>query len=169
MKRVRSSGFTLIELVVVISILGILAIVVLPRLADLSDEAHRSSVDGTWGALAVASNLVHAQWITQGKPPDVDDLRGFGNEDVNLSDEGWAVGTSGTGNSSSMTIATCIEVWRALLIDQAPSVGTSLDVDFGVSIGDAATDCLFTYQRGGVETRSITYSAATGGVYRFNP
>ncbi len=169
MQKKNSHGFTLIELIVVISIIGILAVVVLPRLADLSGEAHRATVDGTWGAFAVASNLAHAQWIAQGKPSNVDDLRGFGEEDLNLSDDGWPVGTSGSGNSLSLTVAACIEVWQALLVEQAPSVGTALDVDYGVSLGGSGSECIYTYQRGGSETRTISYNAASGGVYKFNP
>lgn len=51
----KTSGFTLIELVMVIVILGVLAAVSLPKFMDLSDQAHRASQDSIAGALSSAS------------------------------------------------------------------------------------------------------------------
>ncbi len=165
----EESGFTLIELIVVISIIAILAVVALPRFADLTEDAHRSNVEGTFGAFSVAVNLVHAQWITKGKPSNTDDLPGFGAQDVNVGDEGWPVGTTGPDNSTVMSVIRCIEIWDGILIDQAPTVGTSVDMDYGVTLGDTLNECRYTYQGGGAEYRSITYNALTGDVYRINP
>ena len=54
MKRVQQ-GFTLIELVVVIIILGILAAVALPKFIDLTNDALTASVQGVAGAVASGS------------------------------------------------------------------------------------------------------------------
>ena len=62
----KQKGFTLIELVVVIAILGILAAFALPRFAQLSEQAHRSSIQGTAGAFSAGVALVKAQWVTNG-------------------------------------------------------------------------------------------------------
>jgi MSHA pilin protein MshA len=50
-------GFTLIELVMVIVVLGILAAVALPRFVNLSQEAITSSVQGVAGAIASSSTI----------------------------------------------------------------------------------------------------------------
>ncbi|HKJ88165.1 MAG TPA: type II secretion system protein [Gammaproteobacteria bacterium] len=57
----NQEGFTLIELVVVIVILGILAAVALPRYVDLTSEAEQSAAKGLAGSLAGAVSMVHGK------------------------------------------------------------------------------------------------------------
>ena len=56
----RQSGFTLIELVMVIVILGLLAAVAIPKFVDLSGEARAAALSGVGGALASASAVNYA-------------------------------------------------------------------------------------------------------------
>ena len=56
-------GFTLIELVIVIVILGILAAVAVPKFAGFTKEAKISAVKGFAGSLRAAMHIAHGRWL----------------------------------------------------------------------------------------------------------
>ena len=57
----KQRGFTLIELVVVIIILGVLAAVAVPRFTDMSDQARNAAAKGVAGAISSATSMNYAQ------------------------------------------------------------------------------------------------------------
>ncbi len=69
MKIKKQEGFTLIELVVVIALLGILAAFAIPRFASLETEARSATTQGLSGSVRSASALAHGLFLATGNDP----------------------------------------------------------------------------------------------------
>jgi MSHA pilin protein MshA len=71
MNKVPQKGFTLIELVVVITILGILAAFAVPRFTAIEVKAREAAVQGLSGSIRSAATLAHSMWLVSGSPATI--------------------------------------------------------------------------------------------------
>jgi MSHA pilin protein MshA len=65
----RQAGFTLVELVMVITILGILSAVAVPKFVDLGGDARKAAVQSWAGAIRSAMGMAHSTYIAMGTSP----------------------------------------------------------------------------------------------------
>ena len=62
----RSAGFTLVELIIVIVILGILAVTAAPKFMNMQGDARKSVLNGMSASIKTAANLVYSKAIIAG-------------------------------------------------------------------------------------------------------
>ena len=127
-RAAAQQGFTIIELVVVILLLGILTATALPRFMDVTDEAHDAVVDAVRGGFLTGGALFRAQYIGKGENIGVV-VADFGDESLFPDNDGTgypAGDTDGLLNDHT----DCLAVYNGLLQSGRPN---AVSVAFAVA------------------------------------
>jgi len=164
--RKSQQGFTIIELVVVILLLGILAATALPRFIDVTEQAHDAVFSGVGGSLVTGTALYRAEWVARGQPAAGTEIQSYGNLrvapgfslgsytpvdvgvaasnytadtafDGRASGYPYAVGTA-PANNAAFAAANCVQVFDNLLQIGAPVAIAATGVP-ATNFGTAAT------------------------------
>lgn len=168
MHQTRQLGFTLIELIIVIVILGILAATAAPRFINLSSDANVSILQGMAGSMKGAANLVYAKAIIQGQEQEANgnvDLDSDGVDDI-ATIFGYPSGNRTTGLANALELG---EDWAygdtfgggQLFI--APSNIVGFDGITNNNIPLRSPNCYVSYTPPAASNELPTYTFVTSG------
>ena len=145
----RTGGFTLIELIVVIAILGILAAVALPKFAALQADARIAKMNGALGSIKAGASLARSIQLTQGLGP---------NTSVNM--EGQVVNmVNGYPTAASIAVAAGIATPDFFIGAVSPGGGPGLPAAITIGSDGNHTLCAVTFTEATTSSAPI-YSVA---------
>ncbi|MCG9545887.1 prepilin-type N-terminal cleavage/methylation domain-containing protein [Vibrio sp. Isolate33] len=132
----RQGGFTLIELVVVIVILGILAVTAAPRFLNLQDDARASSLQGLKGAIDGASGIVYGKSAVEGQEA----LDSSTNPEVEGITTAFGYPTADADGIVSAVVGLSTD-WEIVTSSATPTPSLT----FGFVGSTSTTECIVTY------------------------
>lgn len=126
----KQSGFTLIELITVIVVLGILAAFAIPRFTGLESQARIATVNGLAGNLRSGAALAHALWMAAGNAPATVTMEGNTSVAMNTTSGYPTAAAAGIDNVIQDLSGFAASGTRDFKLTNAPSNGDNCKVNY---------------------------------------
>ncbi|WP_372871518.1 type II secretion system protein [Shewanella sp.] len=152
----KQQGFTLIELVVVIIILGILAVTAAPKFINLQSDARKSTVEGVKAALQGANTLIYSKAAIAGKNKTVGDTVTIDTGVTVTTDYGYLDSAT-----DSATVKTNLEKAMDMTFEAITGTATAATGDFGVIHESDASFIIVPKGKKGTDSCRLNYTPAT--------
>lgn len=163
----RAQGFTLIELVIVIIILGLLAATAVPRFLNVTTQAEDVAVEGVAGNFASAVGMVRAAWEVNGRPAGTNGVANisYDNSQVSVATaNGFPAGGSTVANLAAANCQTVLTTILSSFPTSTTDSGTFSN--FSLYVRENNNVC-FYHQTNGLTTAPTDTSASNG--FSYNP
>ncbi|EEZ01350.1 MSHA pilin protein MshB [Vibrio sp. RC586] len=178
MKKMQQ-GFSLVELVIVIVVVGLLAVAALPRFLDVTDEAKKASIEGVAGGFATGVLSARAQWEAQARPTLTTNKYPYVNYDgvdfwlttsaTSGFRDGYPIGLKKNDTDyATISDESCIDLMKNLL-QNPPQVGTeteaanSSNYKYSAKADAGAATCTYVQNEKGSQ-HEFVYEVNTGRV-----
>ncbi|MDT0595364.1 type II secretion system protein [Glaciecola petra] len=155
-----SKGFTLIELIIIVVVLGVLSAVVAPRFIDISSDAYLAKFNSAYGSFKTGMELANKKWRVKGSPTPENAIDLLNQLDFNA--QGYPAGIDDGEQVSNGQ--DCVDLFEAVVDssfklevpigDGAGIKNLSDDVDIAVTIN--SNICYYTFVS---ESKDVGYNA----------
>ena len=183
----KQTGFSLVELVVVIVVVGLLAVAALPRFLDVTDEAKKASIEGVAGGYATGVLSARAQWEAEARPSETTNSEKYNTVNYDGIDfwltrsrtsagtetgfrDGYpfALNTGDGAFPSTLSDQNCIDLMDNLLqnppkVDTVANAVTDSNVKYSAQANDTDYTCTYV-QKEGSTNHEFVYEVETGRV-----
>ncbi|MGD0960701.1 MAG: prepilin-type N-terminal cleavage/methylation domain-containing protein [Methylomonas sp.] len=141
----KQQGFTLIELVMVIVILGILAATALPKLVNLGSQARTSSVKALGGAVTSAVAIAESTYMALGQPAGTSGVYNMTTSDGTVVHINTTASTAPLGAPTGLGIVAMVPASTDYAITPSTQTDTSATITWTFSSSTTPASCTVVY------------------------